>query len=71
MAGEFKVTFHFQETLSLDPAYTIKDKPYQEEAFEIVKVAEDSEKKIILQHILQMDGHVVKHLVPHLDLRRS
>ncbi|NJM39189.1 MAG: hypothetical protein HC845_15805 [Akkermansiaceae bacterium] len=61
MVGEFSVKFHFHETLSLNSSYQIKDKPYNEEAFEIVKLAEDSGRKIVLQHILQVDGIVVKH----------
>jgi hypothetical protein len=61
MAGEFKVGFHFQETLSLRSDYEAKEKPYKEEAFETVKVVEDSGKKIVLQHILQAGPAVVKH----------
>ena len=61
MSGEFAVEFYFQETLSLHPDYKISEKPYREEANEIVKVAEDSGKRIVLQHILQVDNLVVKH----------
>ncbi|WP_367874541.1 DUF6607 family protein [Luteolibacter sp. Populi] len=61
MAGEFKVGFHFQETLSLRDDYKPEEKPYKEEAFETVKVAEDSGKRIILQHILLAGPMVVKH----------
>lgn len=61
MAGEFKVGFHFQETLSLRSDYEAKEKPYEEAAFETVKVVEDSGKKIVLQHILQAGPAVVKH----------
>ncbi|BCU78173.1 hypothetical protein llg_28880 [Luteolibacter sp. LG18] len=61
MTGDFKVTFHFHETLSLHAGYTVKDRPYDEEAYETVKVAEDDGKRIVLQHLLQVEGEVVKH----------
>ena len=61
MAGDFKVGFHFQETLSLQSDYEAKEKPYKEEAFETVKVVEDSGKRIVLQHLLQAGPMVVKH----------
>ena len=61
MAGDFKVGFHFQETHSLLRDYEAKEKPYKEEAFETVKVVEDSGKRIVLQHILQAGPAVVKH----------
>lgn len=61
MAGDFKVGFHFQETISLHEGYTPVEKAYKEEAFETVKVVEDSGKRIVLQHILQAGPAVVKH----------
>jgi hypothetical protein len=61
MAGDFKVGFHFEETLSLREDYKPTEKPYEEEAFETVKVVEDSGKRIVLQHILQAGPAVVKH----------
>ncbi len=61
MAGEFSVKFHFKETISLNSSYPLKEKSYDEEAYEVVKIAEDSGRKIVLQHILQVDGIVVKH----------
>jgi hypothetical protein len=61
MAGDFKVGFHFEETLSLREDYKATEKPYKEEAFETVKVAEDSGKRIVLQHLLQAGPAVVKH----------
>lgn len=61
MAGDFKVGFHFRETLSLRDDYKATEKPYEEEAFETVKVVEDSGKRIVLQHILQAGPAVVKH----------
>ncbi len=61
MAGEFSVEFRFQETLSLHEAYQANEKPYLEDAYETVKIAEDSGRRIVLQHILQVDKVVVKH----------
>jgi len=61
MAGDFKVGFHFQETFSMHEGYKAVEKPYTEDAFETVKVAEDSGKRIVLQHILQVGPMVVKH----------
>ncbi|HEY1123468.1 MAG TPA: DUF6607 family protein [Haloferula sp.] len=61
MAGDFKVGFHFQETFSMHEGYKVVEKPYTEDAFETVKVVEDSGKRIVLQHILQVGPMVVKH----------
>lgn len=61
MAGDFKVGFHFQETLSLREGYQVREKAYEESAFETVKVVEDSGKRIVLQHLLQVGPTVVKH----------
>lgn len=61
MAGDFKVGFHFQETLALHEGYEVRKKPYDEEAHETVKVVEDSGKRIVLQHILLAGPAVVKH----------
>jgi len=61
MAGDFKIGFHFKETLSLHEGYEVREKSYDEEAFETVKVVEDSGKRIVLQHLLQVGPTVVKH----------
>lgn len=61
MAGDFEVTFHFQETLPLNKDYKVIEKAYDEEANETVKVIEDNGKQIVLQHILQVGPMVVKH----------
>jgi hypothetical protein len=61
MAGDFKIGFHFQETFSMHEGYEAVEKPYTEDAFETVKVVEDSGKRIVLQHILQVGPMVVKH----------
>lgn len=61
MAGEFEVKFNFDETVSLRPGYELKHD--KSGGFETVLVAEDSGRRIVLQHILlSKDGeHVVKH----------
>lgn len=62
MAGEYRVSFDFEETVSLQPDYELKD-PYHEEATEMVIVVEDTPERIALQHILSVGGgrRVVKH----------
>lgn len=62
MAGEFEVTFDFEESVSLRPGYECK-KPYQEDATELVIVVEDTPGRIALQHILSVSegARVVKH----------
>ncbi len=61
MSGGFEVNFFFHETLSFRDSYETIGIPYKEEAFETVKVAEDSGTRIVLQHVLQVDRVVVKH----------
>lgn len=61
MAGDFEVGFHFRETFSLHEGYEVREKPYDEDAHETVKVVEDSGRRIVLQHLLQVGPAVVKH----------
>lgn len=61
MTGEFAVTFHFQETLSLQKEYTVKSDIYKEDAHELVVVTEDSPRRIALQHLLVAGDMVIKH----------
>ncbi len=61
MAGDYQVGFHFRETLSLREDYKITEGSYDEAAFETVKVAEDSGRRIVLQHLLQVGSTTVKH----------
>jgi hypothetical protein len=66
MAGIFKVTFDFTETVAVAPGYTPLSKPYHEEAVEVVEIAEDTPERIALQHLLVVEGktgepHVIKH----------
>ncbi len=61
MAGTYAVDFQFQETLALQPGYTLT-KPYQEDARELVVVAEDTPRRIALQHLLLVGkGAVIQH----------
>ncbi len=62
MAGDFEVTFQFDETIALSPGYEPKDR-YLEHATETVKVAADDGTYIALQHLLldTDSGRVIKH----------
>ncbi|MEM1109670.1 MAG: DUF6607 family protein [Planctomycetota bacterium] len=65
MAGEYAVTFQFQETVGLIASYELRD-PYHSSATEFVEVIEDTGDFIALQHVLVMhpegkDPVVVKH----------
>lgn len=60
MAGKFKVNFHFQETAPLQPGYAVKE-AYDEEAHELVVVAEESDRRIALQHLLVVSDETVVH----------
>lgn len=59
--GCYKVTFNFSETFSSIEGYEYHDKKF-DEAIEYVKIIEDSEYKISLQHLLIVNGStIVKH----------
>jgi hypothetical protein len=64
MAGDYRVTFDFTETVSLFEGYELKD-PKRSGGYEIVRVVEDSGDFISLQHILVVGPKdspiVVKH----------
>jgi hypothetical protein len=63
MAGNYRVTFDFTETVSFDANYTLKDKKLSG-GDEIVRVIEDTGDFISLQHILVVGGEKkfpVKH----------
>jgi len=55
MAGEFEVTFSFDETEILTAGYA-RHEPYGSEASEVVEITEDSDRAIVLQHVLLVDG---------------
>jgi hypothetical protein len=60
MLGEFKVSFRFDETAVLVPGYERKA-DQRSGGFEMVVLVEDAGERIDLQHILVMQGHVIKH----------
>lgn len=62
MAGEYRVTFDFKETVVLASDYT-RTKPKESGAYETVIVVIDEPERIVLQHILvsREGGHVTKH----------
>lgn len=64
MAGNYKVRFDMQETTPWDPAYT----PLAAKTsggHEVVRVIEDTGRKIMLQHLLVVSiegkSHIIKH----------
>jgi hypothetical protein len=64
MAGNFKVKFDMQESTRWDGSYTPLDRKISG-GNEVVRVIEDSGRKIVLQHILVIEHggqtHVIKH----------
>lgn len=65
MAGNFKVTFDFEETYPIAPDYKPLSKPYHEEAIEVVTVAEDTPERITLQHLLVVGSAEKSHVIKH------
>ncbi|MES2437772.1 MAG: DUF6607 family protein [Verrucomicrobiota bacterium] len=65
MAGQFKVSFNFEENYKISPGYKELAKPYHEEAIEVVSIAEDTPDRITLQHLLVVGkedkSRVIKH----------
>ena len=61
MQGEYRVDFHFEETVALREGYEQRDEK-DTGGFEAVLVVEDEPDKIVLQHLLVMPGGaVIKH----------
>lgn len=60
MAGTYVVDFHFEETVGFELGYDLKP-AYDSAGLEIVIVLEETEDKIVLQHILQTKRGIVKH----------
>ena len=60
MAGEYQVTFRFEETYPIKADYNINP-PDISKGFETVIVLENTANKISLQHLLMVGNHVVKH----------
>jgi hypothetical protein len=65
MAGNYKVTFDFEETFPVAPDYKVLSKPYHEEAIEVVTVAEDTPDRITLQHLLVVGSEEKSHVIKH------
>jgi hypothetical protein len=65
MAGNFKVTFDFEETFAVAPDYKPLSKPYHEEALEVVTVAEDTPDRITLQHLLVVGSPEKPQIIKH------
>ncbi len=61
MQGNFQVSFEFAETVSLAKDYQLKEKAYEAQAKEHVQVVQDDGDTIVLQHLLVVDGQVIKH----------
>ena len=54
MAGNYRVEFAFDETVSLTEGYALRA-PYRANATEVVLVLEDTPRKVSLQHILVLE----------------
>ena len=60
MAGEYQVTFRFEELYATQPDYKTHE-PDVSKASETVIVLENTPHKVSLQHLLLAGNHVVKH----------
>lgn len=60
MAGNYRVSFKFAETFSPIKDYKYYDRHFSS-AKEVVLLLEDSADKIVLQHILYVGNHLIKH----------
>ncbi|MBV8256105.1 MAG: hypothetical protein JO154_26155 [Chitinophaga sp.] len=61
MCGCQEVTFEYTETFPYDTSYQPKGYHKITDAVEYVTVAEESDKRIVLQHLLVAGGEVIKH----------
>jgi len=64
MAGTYKVRFDMQEATRWDPSYTPLDRKISG-GNEVIRVIEDTGRKIVLQHILVIEHEGQTHLVKH------
>jgi len=61
LAGSYKVTFNYAETFAPDTTYKFHPR-YHSWGYEWAVIAEDSPKKIVIQHLLMIDDTtVIKH----------
>lgn len=65
MAGNFRVTFDFEEVVPVAADYKPLSKKYHEEAYEVVTVAEDTPERITLQHLLVVGSPEKSHVIKH------
>ncbi len=64
MAGNFKVRFDMQESTRWDVGYTPLDKKTSG-GHEVVRVIEDTGRKIVLQHMLVIEHEGKTHVIKH------
>lgn len=64
MAGNFKVRFDMQESTRWDAGYTPLEKKTSG-GHEVVRVIEDSGRKIVLQHMLVIEHEGKTHIIKH------
>ncbi|PZQ23138.1 MAG: hypothetical protein DI569_05825 [Sphingopyxis macrogoltabida] len=65
MAGNYRVSFNMQESTRWDPDYEVLE-PKRSGGNEVVRVIEDTGRKIVLQHLLVITDendktHIIKH----------
>jgi hypothetical protein len=64
MAGNYKVRFDMQETTRWDASYTPLDRKISG-GHEVVRVIDDSGRKIVLQHLLVVEHEGKPHVIKH------
>jgi hypothetical protein len=64
MAGNYKVRFDMQESTRWDAGYTPLDRKISG-GHEVVRVIEDSGRKIVLQHLLVVEDEGKPHVIKH------
>ena len=64
MAGNYKVTFDFKETVAVAPGYALKD-PKLSGGHEVVRVVEDHGEFISLQHLLVAGSGETAFVIKH------
>ncbi|MET0402037.1 MAG: DUF6607 family protein [Cystobacter sp.] len=64
MAGNYRVEFAFDETVSLGEGYALRA-PYRSKASEVVLVLEDSPRRVSLQHLLVMERDGKRSTLKH------
>ncbi|PEQ13849.1 hypothetical protein B2G71_05965 [Novosphingobium sp. PC22D] len=64
MAGNYKVRFDMQESTRWDPAYSPLDRKISG-GNEVVRVIEDTGRRIVLQHLLVIEHEGKTHVIKH------